>query len=98
MKQQYIFKILLFFINRLIDAGLIEHITQLIMSFWSNEEMTGDEKKAAVKKELSEVKGDLRDVFENTSNVVISTGIDIVHGYLSSKQKDLDLKKLPDSL
>ncbi len=67
--------LLSFVVKRIIDAKLFAHIQNLVLS-QINTNLTGDQKKQAVKDELASLQGDLKVAFQGTSNNLTNFAIE----------------------
>ena len=67
--------LLSFVVKRIIDAKLFAHIQNLVLS-QINTNLTGDQKKQAVKDELASLQGDLKASFQGTSNNLVNFAIE----------------------
>jgi hypothetical protein len=67
--------LLSFVVKRIIDAKLFVHIQNLVLSQINND-LTGDQKKQAVKDELASLQGDLKASFQGTSNNLVNFAIE----------------------
>lgn len=71
-------KALMFAINLLIDKGLLSALKEIVLIYTKNNLMTGAEKKAAVKVQISNFKGELQTALGETSENLLNLGIEIV--------------------
>jgi len=85
--QGLILKALFFAINRLIDAGLVEAIKQIVLIYVTNTSMTGEQKNAAVKESIKSLKGDLKKSYESTSSNLINLAVESAVVWAKSKTK-----------
>lgn len=76
-----IFNMLAFVIKRLIDAKLFESIKDMVVAQMDSN-LTGEQKRAAVKAELNELTGNVAEEFKKTApnlvNLAIETAVALV--------------------
>lgn len=70
-----VYNLLSFVINRLIDAKLFESIKDLV-SAQMDTSLSGEQKKAAVKAELAELQGNIKDQFVQTAPNLVNFAIE----------------------
>jgi hypothetical protein len=79
--SSFLLNLLTFVIKRLIAADLFSHIKDVVEAQMNNQ-LTGEQKRAVVKQELSELNGALRDDFIKTApylvNLAIETAVTLV--------------------
>lgn len=79
--SKIIFNMLAFVIKRLIDAKLFESIKDMVVAQMDTN-LTGEQKREAVKNELNELTGNIADEFKKTApnliNLAIETAVAIV--------------------
>lgn len=79
--SKIIFNMLAFVIKRLIDANLFESIKDMVQAQMDTN-LTGEQKRAAVKNELNELTGNIADEFKKTApnlvNLAIETAVALV--------------------
>lgn len=73
--SKILLNLLSFVVNRLIDANLFESI-KVLVSAQMNTELTGEQKKAAVKAELNNLSGNIKNEFEKTASNLINFAIE----------------------
>lgn len=71
----FLLNLLSFVIKRLVDAKLFEHIRDMVIA-QVDTKLTGEQKRAAVKKELDELTGDLYDSVKSTAPYLINLAIE----------------------
>jgi hypothetical protein len=67
--------LLSFVVKHIVDAHLFEHIQSAVLA-QVNTQLTGEQKKQAVKDELAGLEGDLKTSFHNTSSNLINFAIE----------------------
>ena len=77
---------LLVLISRLIDKDVIDAIKGLVAVYMANEGLAGHEKKARVTAALNDLHGEVAENVSEMAGWLLSTGIDIVHGYLTVRK------------
>jgi hypothetical protein len=79
--SKIIFNMLAFVIKRLIDAKLFESIKDMVTAQMDSN-LTGEQKREAVKNELNELTGNIADEFKKTApnlvNLAIETAVALV--------------------
>lgn len=73
--SKILFNMLAFVIKRLIDANLFDHIKDACLAQLDND-LTGEQKRAAVKQELYELTGELSESFKKTAPNIINLAIE----------------------
>jgi hypothetical protein len=71
----FLFNLLSFVVKRLVAAQLFEHIRDIVAAQMDTN-LTGEQKRAAVKQELYELNGALRDDFQKTAPYLINLAIE----------------------
>jgi hypothetical protein len=71
----FLFNLLTFIVRRLINAQLFEHIRDMVNAQMDNN-LTGEQKRAAVKQELTELTGALREDFHKTAPYLVNLAIE----------------------
>ena len=77
---------LLFLISRLIDKDVIDAIKKLVAIYMANDGLAGHEKKERVTAALNELHGEVAENVSEMAGWLLSTAIDIVHGYLEVRK------------
>ena len=71
----FLFNLLTFIVRRLINAQLFEHIRDMVNAQMDNN-LTGEQKRAAVKQELTELNGALLEDFHKTAPYLVNLAIE----------------------
>lgn len=72
-----LFNLLAIIVKGLVDAKLFSHIQDLVFAYAGNPSLTGDQKRAAVKKELDEAKADIKEALGKTSSNLVNFAIEV---------------------
>lgn len=77
MWKSSLFFVLTKVVQSLVGNGVFKEIEDVVLAY-ADKKLTGDEKKAAVKKELSELKGIVGKSLQETSSILINLTIETV--------------------